>query len=242
MGDFRYPFNTRTPGVPDELTTALAANFRDAASRKYVETEAGLLIPKSILTAKGQLLGHDGSDPVAIPAAAGNGYVATSDNSQSGGVKWQPRWMQVLSERSGRNGVGIGTTAFGLLAQGPSYYTTAGSVNMAFYIDPADWSTNGVIVKLRAWCRTETAPTASNLDVALARVTAFGITGTISTISSVATVPSIPVTATANTNFSGVSPEATLTTAGWYLVNFVHNVNPAQAMSWGYTLMAKAAV
>jgi hypothetical protein len=32
MGKFKYPFNTRIPGVPDALVTALASNFRQAAT------------------------------------------------------------------------------------------------------------------------------------------------------------------------------------------------------------------
>jgi hypothetical protein len=49
-----------------------------------------LLIPKTIGTTEGDLIGFDDSGlPVRIPAAAGNGYSITSDTSQTGGVKWE---------------------------------------------------------------------------------------------------------------------------------------------------------
>lgn len=171
-----------------------------------------------------------------------NGCTITSDTSQTGGVKWKPGPFEVISERSGRYAAGIGTTGFVIgAAEAISYLATSGSSCSTFWIDPADWGTTGATVKLRVWCQTETDPTDSNLDATLYRLTGIGAAGTISSSTGIVSVTGFGVTA-ANSQYSGVSAEATITTAGRYFVLFAHNVNPAQAMTWGYTLMAKAAL
>lgn len=87
MGNFPHAFGA--PVDNPRLSAALQQNFLAAATTAYVETASGLLIPKSIGDAKGDLIGFSAADtPVKIAAAAGDGYALTSDTSQAGGVVW----------------------------------------------------------------------------------------------------------------------------------------------------------
>ena len=58
MGAFKYPFNSRILGVSDQLLTALASNFRQAATEAWVTaavdaaspapSETGIIIPEAV--------------------------------------------------------------------------------------------------------------------------------------------------------------------------------------------------
>lgn len=98
MGQFPYGFNMPL-NRNERMENMLAANFRKAETEAgaqakvdaYATTASGLYIPKSIGDAKGDLIGFSADNtPVRIPAVAGDGYVATSDNSVSSGVAWKP--------------------------------------------------------------------------------------------------------------------------------------------------------
>lgn len=153
---------------------------------------------------------------------------------------WKPSPYHVVAQGAARYGAGIGTTEFVVWDGGVLYYTSAGSVGALFYLQPSDYGASGMQVKLRAWCATETAaPTASNLDAQIVRVT--GVSGgAITTAAGVVATTPIAVTATANTLFEAASTDTTLNTAGWHAAWFEHNVDPAQSMSYGFTLLGRA--
>ena len=224
-------------------STSLSGTAIDVqGSLEEISTVADGAIPKSIGDAPGDLIGFSADNtPARIPAAPGDGYGFFSDTSQPGGVAWQAMPYHVISQRSTRYPSGIGTTSFVIgYALAANYLATSGSATAMFYLDPADWGPGGVSLKLYGWAQSETDPTDSTLTVALARVTAVGAAGTIS--STTGSTPSAAFSVTfANALFGGASSAATVTTAGYYIVYFVHNVNPAQAMSYGYSLVGRAA-
>lgn len=194
-------------------------------------------IEKGLLTTRGDLIRRGASAPERVALGAARSLL-TSDGTDA---VWQSAPFQVVSKGTARYGGGIGTTSFVVWHGGLLYYTSVGSVNAAFWINPADWGPNGVQLRLRAWCITEAAPTASNLDVSVVSVDATS-GGTITAATSIIAAASMGVTATANTRFSAVSsPDVTLSTAGLYVPWFTHNVDPAQAVTYGYTLLGRAA-
>ncbi len=86
--DLRYanlasPALTGTPTVP---TAAQGTNTTQAASTAYVQTEAGLLIPKSLADAKGDIFVASGDNTVARKAAGVNGLALVTDSAQSDGL------------------------------------------------------------------------------------------------------------------------------------------------------------
>jgi len=58
------------------------------AVKNYVDTATGLLIPKSLVDAKGDLLAGTADNTVARVAVGSDGQVLTADSAQSAGVKW----------------------------------------------------------------------------------------------------------------------------------------------------------
>lgn len=87
--DFRYKFGTPMPGLDSKVTTALQDNFRRAATQKYVATQTGLLIPKSIIDAKGDLIVGTGADTPVRKAVGSNGSLIEAASSEADGLKWQ---------------------------------------------------------------------------------------------------------------------------------------------------------
>ena len=83
--DLASPALTGTPTVP---TAAQGTNTTQAASTAYVQTETGLLIPKSLVDAKGDLLVGTADNTVGRLAVGTNGQVLTADSAQASGVKW----------------------------------------------------------------------------------------------------------------------------------------------------------
>lgn len=177
------------------------------------------------------------------PTGTPNGAVLAADDTQPGLVAWTPQPFQVISERATRASSSLGTTAFVIGNGGAAhYYGTAGAAATAFYLDPADWGPNGVVMRLRCWCQTEIDPTDSTLQAQVGRITSVGATGTIGGAATVTTLSDVSMSVTAaNTQYMDIGVDTTVTTAGYLFVVFVHGTNPLQAMSYGYTLMGRAA-
>jgi hypothetical protein len=79
------PTFTGTPAAP---TAAQGTNTTQLATTAYVQTEAGLLVPKSLVDAKGDLLVGSAADTVARLAVGSDGQVLTADAASTNGVKW----------------------------------------------------------------------------------------------------------------------------------------------------------
>ena len=60
----------------------------DAATKGWVETQTGLLVPKSLVDAKGDLLVGTANDTLARLPVGANGTVLTADSAEAGGMKW----------------------------------------------------------------------------------------------------------------------------------------------------------
>ena len=149
----------------------------------------------------------------------------------------------VISHRSSRVAAAISTT-LSVIGQGDVMVamSAAGANAAAIYIDPSDWGANGVRLKLRGWAATETDPTDSTLTIRLRQIGTISAGGvaTHNVVGAGVTVTTTPNAA--NTLYGpAASSEITVTTAGWYIVDFQHSVNPAQVMTYGYTLMGRPA-
>ena len=83
MGLFKYPFLSRIKGVPDDLITALAANFRQVATSKDVTDGLALKVAKAGDTMTGALAVQGtkkaalGTSSLAIYGAAGDAVAKT---------------------------------------------------------------------------------------------------------------------------------------------------------------------
>lgn len=58
------------------------------ATKGYITTQTGLLVPKSLIDAKGDLLVGTADNTVARKAVGSNGKVLVADSGQSDGLKW----------------------------------------------------------------------------------------------------------------------------------------------------------
>jgi len=77
----RHPLNvTGSPGVVEAVSAQGGGPGVSLSGHTHRFT---------ILTAKGDLLGHDGANPVRVPAGAA-GHVPTADLAASAGWSWQP--------------------------------------------------------------------------------------------------------------------------------------------------------
>ncbi len=77
------------------------ANSLEAGTKQYVDTGDGLLIPKSLVDAKGDLLTATADNTPARLAAGTNGYLLTADSAQSTGLKWAlPAALVALTDAS----------------------------------------------------------------------------------------------------------------------------------------------
>lgn len=216
-----------SPQFPDPL------GAREVYRPGATQHKAGPDLPRKVLALEQGALGRPG------PGVA-NGSVPTSVSSQTGGVEWLgPQWT--LLDVNTARGSGFGTSSIFMPRDGTGQIgSTAGVIRAMIYLDPAelDPSSNlSMVLKLRAWCATETDPTDSTLTASLVEVTGLGATGTISSVGSNLMSASLSPTA-ATTRYVAESGEYTLASAGYYAVRFVHSVNPAQTISYGYRLLA----
>ncbi len=88
-------------GVPTVPTAAQGTNTTQAASTAYVQTECGLLVPKQIVDAAGDLLIASANDTVTrLPAPTTTGHVLTADTGEALKMEWAPvpaptaRWFR----------------------------------------------------------------------------------------------------------------------------------------------------
>lgn len=76
-------------GNPTGPTPPQGDNDTSLATTAYVQTEAGLLVPKSAYDAKGDQLVGTGADTfVRVPVSGVNGRVWTEDSAETAGAKW----------------------------------------------------------------------------------------------------------------------------------------------------------
>lgn len=96
------PTLTGTPLAP---TASQGTNTTQIATTAYVQTEAGLLIPKSLVDAKGDLLVGSAADAVARLAVGSDGQVLTADSASTNGVKWAAAGGSGTDYKTGSNPV-----------------------------------------------------------------------------------------------------------------------------------------
>lgn len=82
-------------GLPLDTDNTLAANSdtrvaSQKATKGYVDTASGLLVPKSLVDAKGDLLVGTADNTVARKAVGTDGTFLRADSSQSDGLAWGP--------------------------------------------------------------------------------------------------------------------------------------------------------
>lgn len=75
-------------GNPTAPTASTGDNDTSLATTAFVQTAAGLLIPKSLVDAKGDLLVGTADNTVARKAVGADGRVLTADSAQSDGLSW----------------------------------------------------------------------------------------------------------------------------------------------------------
>ena len=108
------PTFTGTPAAP---TPAQGTNTTQLATTAYVQIEAGLLVPKSTVTTKGDLIVGTGSGAVTRRGIGSNGQVLTADSAQADGVKWAALTLQapMVAGQDEGSTVSVGTSAVSLL-------------------------------------------------------------------------------------------------------------------------------
>jgi hypothetical protein len=75
-------------GNPTAPTPTTGDNDTSVATTAFVQTAAGLLIPKSLVDAKGDLLVGTADNTVARQGIGSDGQVLTADSTQTNGLKW----------------------------------------------------------------------------------------------------------------------------------------------------------
>lgn len=84
-------------GLAIDTDNTLAANSdskiaSQKATKGFVETQAGLLVPKSLGTTKGDLIGFKASgEPVRVPAPGADGHILQSDSTATSGASYLRR-------------------------------------------------------------------------------------------------------------------------------------------------------
>jgi hypothetical protein len=105
-------FATRTtrtlPDGSSAATQAAGDNSTKVATTAYVDTASGLLIPKSLVDAKGDLLVGSADDTVIRKAVGTDGQVLTADAASAGGLQWATP-MPTLAVATGQYIGGIGS-------------------------------------------------------------------------------------------------------------------------------------
>ena len=79
------PTFTGTPAAP---TAAQGTNTTQVATTAMVQSEVALLVPKSLVDAKGDLIVATADNTLARVAVGSDGQVLTADSAETGGVKW----------------------------------------------------------------------------------------------------------------------------------------------------------
>lgn len=75
-------------GNPTAPTQSSSDNDTSIATTAFVQTASGLLVPKSLIDAKGDLFVGTANDTVARLAVGTDTWVLTADSAQAAGVKW----------------------------------------------------------------------------------------------------------------------------------------------------------
>jgi hypothetical protein len=197
--------------------------------------KAGLSLEQRIEALERGALGRPGP-------GVSDGWISEASTASQGGAAWVQRATYRQIDTAVGRGSGMGTSSVYAPRDGTVVFAaTAGSARSLFYInipDHATAATPSFKAKLRAWVLTEADPTDSTVTATLYRATSIGATGTLSGTSSIGTASVTGVNA-ATTMYTGESSELTISTSGWYMVGFAHNVNPATTLSYGYSVLAK---
>lgn len=82
-------------GTPVSVTTTNSEGVAESFARSDHVHRLG------IISAKGQLIGHNGTDPVAVAAGSTDGYVLTREAAAASGMSWQPgpadaEWLAII--------------------------------------------------------------------------------------------------------------------------------------------------
>ena len=78
-------------GNPQAPTPTAGDNDQSVATTAYVQTEAGLLVPKSLVDAKGDLLVGTADNTIARKAVGADGSRLIADSSKSDGLDWEEK-------------------------------------------------------------------------------------------------------------------------------------------------------
>lgn len=116
--------------------------------------------------------------------------------------------------------------------------SNAAASSAIVYLEPADLTMSPGTVQWRTdfWYQTETAPTASTLTCALYPIasTAAGVITLGSVVAGSSTTTASFSTANVRAFTSGTA--FTAPAAGFYVVVFTHSVNPAQTLTYGWSI------
>lgn len=82
-------------GTPVSVTTTNSEGSAESFARSDHIHRLG------IVSAKGQLIGHNGTDPVAVPAGSTDGYLLTREAAAASGMSWQApaddsEWLAII--------------------------------------------------------------------------------------------------------------------------------------------------
>jgi hypothetical protein len=211
---FRTPASTATPLADGSTATTQAAgdNSTKVATTAYVETAGGLLVPKSLVDAKGDLLVATADNTVDRLAVGSNGQVLTADSAQAKGVKWATPSSSILLPRAA-----IGEyVAPGLVSLAGANLTN-GLCYLVPLIVPASMSFDRLEVSVTGAATTGTVRLGlyadSNGDPGALIVDAGTTTPDISTTG--AKISTITQTLAAGLYWAAVQPEFTGTAGFW---------------------------
>lgn len=148
QGSFPYGFGSPVRDM-GQMSQALQANFLKGATKDWVTSQDGLLIPKSLIDAKGDLIAGTADNTAARKAVGTNGQVLEADSTQSDGLAWKapyvPRWS-TAEERSGWLNGGVGNNQYNLYGNGaaPNGTNLFGASRFPlFYIDESQYAVTG---------------------------------------------------------------------------------------------------
>lgn len=133
----------RTHLTPPIVPAPTAGNH--AVNRDYVTTQTGLLVPKSLVDAKGDLLVGTADNTLARLPVGADGSVLTSDTTQASGVKWEQTIRVIWTVLCGANAA-ASDAYLALPAADPDLPTFATSPDYAtpFAVTPALMTSLGI--------------------------------------------------------------------------------------------------